>query len=129
MKIRQRVSLLTISLLVSGLLFLASPETGNAGTAVIPIEPQCCQLFTPNCPVDEEQCCNDINDQFTPQTCEQAATGSVQSGSCIEATGFCSGFEPETRDIPTLSYWGLLAIAVVLGVVGLIVIRRRKATV
>ena len=127
MKIRQRVSTLLIFFIVSSFLFLASPEMGNAGA--VPVDPQCCQIFTPNCPVGEDQCCRDITEVFTPEQCDEIPLGSVQSGICIEPTGFCSGFEPEARDIPTLSYWGLFAAAVVLGVVGFIYVRRRKAAV
>jgi len=38
----------------------------------------------------------------------------------------CSPAEPRT--IPTLSEWGLIAMACVLGIIGLFAIRRRKAT-
>lgn len=34
----------------------------------------------------------------------------------------------QTTNIPTLSEWGLMAMAAVLGIIGLMVIRRRKAT-
>ncbi len=37
-------------------------------------------------------------------------------------------FPPEPRPIPTLSEWGLIAMAGVLGIVGFMVIRRRKVT-
>ena len=40
--------------------------------------------------------------------------------------GTCSGF---TRAIPTLSEWGLIAMAGILGIIGLIAIRRRKAVI
>jgi len=33
------------------------------------------------------------------------------------------------RDIPTLSQWGLIAMASILGIVGFMVMRRRKVTV
>ncbi|MCH7519670.1 MAG: IPTL-CTERM sorting domain-containing protein [Candidatus Dadabacteria bacterium] len=32
------------------------------------------------------------------------------------------------RNIPTLSEWGLIAMAVILGIVGFMVLRRRKVT-
>ncbi len=38
----------------------------------------------------------------------------------------CVGFR--VTDVPTLSEWGLIAMAGVLGIVGFMVIRRRKAT-
>ena len=39
--------------------------------------------------------------------------------------GSCSGF---TRAIPTISEWGLIAMAVVLAIIGLLAIQRKKAT-
>ena len=36
--------------------------------------------------------------------------------------------EPEPRTVPTLSEWGLIAMAGILGIVGFIVMRRRKVT-
>ncbi len=42
--------------------------------------------------------------------------------------GFLLSPEGRVRPIPTLSEWGLLAMAGVLGIVGLLAVRRRKAT-
>ena len=50
----------------------------------------------------------------------------VMGSFCNEATGLC---EPRTSvDVPTLSEWGLVAMAGILGIVGYLVIRRRKVT-
>jgi len=38
-------------------------------------------------------------------------------------------FDLDARVIPTLSQWGLIAMAGILGIIGLFAIRRRKATV
>jgi hypothetical protein len=38
------------------------------------------------------------------------------------------GEKVEPRNVPTLSEWGLIAMAGVLGIIGFMVIRRRKAT-
>ena len=38
-------------------------------------------------------------------------------------------YDIETLTIPTLSEWGFIAMAGVLGIIGLLAIRRRKATV
>ncbi|MGB2693016.1 MAG: IPTL-CTERM sorting domain-containing protein [Thermodesulfobacteriota bacterium] len=40
-------------------------------------------------------------------------------------TGSCSGFQIQ-RDVPTLSKWGLIAMAGVLGIVGFMVVRRKQ---
>ena len=53
---------------------------------------------------------------------------SVEPGSNPQLRGSCSvegGFDPGVRPIPTLSEWGLIAMALVLGIVGFIAVRRR----
>jgi hypothetical protein len=45
-----------------------------------------------------------------------------QVGNCVD------GFEFVTAQIPTLSEWGLIAMAGILGIVGFMVMRRRKVT-
>ena len=50
---------------------------------------------------------------------------------CNESTGVCPRSDvgdSEARSVPTLSEWGLIAMAGVLGLVGFIVIHRRKVT-
>ena len=47
---------------------------------------------------------------------EAPLNGSIDAVSCVVITG-----------IPTLSEWGLIAMAAILGIVGFMVIRRRKA--
>ncbi len=49
----------------------------------------------------------------------------VSGAICNESAGIC---EP-LRNVPTLSEWGLITMAGVLGTIGFIVIRRRRATV
>ncbi len=53
--------------------------------------------------------------------------GFFEGESCNEQTGLCSGFQP-VSNVPTLSEWGLIAMAGVLGIVGFMVMRRRKVT-
>ncbi|MCH7519997.1 MAG: IPTL-CTERM sorting domain-containing protein [Candidatus Dadabacteria bacterium] len=47
---------------------------------------------------------------------------------CNESTGLCEEPPPVVSSVPTLSEWGLIAMAVVLGIVGFMVMRRRKVT-
>ena len=47
--------------------------------------------------------------------------------SCDLETGLCSGFDPVTQ-VPTLSEWGMIAMAGVLGLVGFMIVRRKRAT-
>jgi len=47
----------------------------------------------------------------------------------LPGTSFACTFVNSTAKIPTLSEWGLLAMAGILGIVGFMVMRRRKAAV
>lgn len=38
------------------------------------------------------------------------------------------GPDDDTRNVPTISEWGLIAMAAILGIVGFMVIRRRAIT-
>ena len=79
----------------------------------------------------QQLCC-----QNTPDTCTDNAGGTIPikcineeavrfGEECNIDTGRCQ-FEP--RDVPTLSEWGLIAMAGVLGLVGFMVMRRKRAT-
>lgn len=51
---------------------------------------------------------------------------SISSGFQGDGAFSCSEVEPVITNIPTLSEWGLIAMAVILGIIGLIVVRRKK---
>ena len=53
-----------------------------------------------------------------------------KSFECLTDSGSanCTFFNSEVEPIPTLSEWGLIAMAGLLGIVGFMVMRRRKAT-
>jgi len=105
------VSTFLITLLLFGSLFIVVADKAEAQQA-----PLCCQN-TPNS-------CNDNNGGTTPIKCisEDAI---VFDAFCNEATGRC---ELEPRDVPTISEWGLIAMAGILGLIGLMVIRRKKVS-
>jgi len=74
--------------------------------------------------------------QVDANTCPEAnaitADGSDWTSDFVDSSGYgktytCVGFIFPTP-IPTLSKWGLIAMAGILGIVGFIVIRRRKVT-
>ena len=44
----------------------------------------------------------------------------------MKKTALCPGNE-SVKDIPALSEWGLIALAVAIGIIGFVVFRRRKA--
>ncbi len=107
MMIKNRFSLFLATFLIVGFFFLALPEKGYSG--VMPLG--CCQLDG-ECagPEDGIRC---LEQNFFPDEI------------CHEATGQC--IQPAS-DVPTLSEWGLMAMAGILGIIGFMVIRRRKAT-
>ena len=77
------------------------------------------------CVVDEEECQEDIG----IETCDRTFEGQAwfRGVSCNEVS-LC-GQQPSVSNVPSLSQWGLIAMAVILGIVGFYVIRRKKATV
>jgi len=123
------ISAFVIALFVFSSIFVGLPESGNAGVDMMPVEMGCIQIFSDD---DGFRCC-----EFEPGiACALAigdeVVGEFEGAACNELTGLCSGFEPEkdiTRNVPTISQWGLIATAGVLGIIGLMVIRRKKASV
>lgn len=107
-----RVSLFSIIVLAFGFVFLALPDEGFAGVAPIPIA--CCQ---------QEGSCFDVTEG--PESCTDGVF--VDNALCSQITGQCVGGGEEVSSIPTLSEWGLVAAAVVLGVAGYLVVRRKRA--
>ena len=80
----------------------------------------CCQYFTGCENLSQSECVANDN-----------STGFVIDKECNEQTGFCP--IPEVGDslvrpVPTLSVWGLIAMAGILGIVSFVIIRRRIAT-
>ncbi len=114
--IRNRVSLFVATFLIIGFFFLALPEKGFSG---INIEIGGC------CQVTEPDLCFNIDSLETLIECSLDNTIAIEAEDC-DSTGQCV---PRPAMVPTLSEWGLLAMAGILGIVGFImVIRRRKVT-
>ncbi len=110
--IKNRISLFLATFLIIGFFFLAMPEKGYSQ---LPIG--CCQYET-SCAIlfegDQDNCSN--------------SGGEVElSADCDHDSGLCI-MEPVSRNVPTLSEWGLIATAGILGFIGFMVIRRRKVT-
>jgi len=106
------ISTFVIALLVFSFMFLALPDKGYSGADMMHIG--CCQGTGE---------CDDIFEGGTSCTVEAFREGQI----CNEATGQCVQ-QVNNTPIPTLSEWGLIAMAGILGIVGFMVIRRRKAT-
>ncbi len=115
---RKSISMFVVSFLIVSFVFLALPEEGNAGFNPLPGGPSCCQF---------DDGCMDI---VQPPPGVPGMTCSVQNivpgAICEESAGQCI---VTSRNVPTLSEWGLIAMAGALGLIGFImVIRKRRAT-
>jgi len=125
--LKNQISLFLATFLIIGLFFLALPEDGYSGV-LIPGGPPCCDLPVIDRCVGGEQAA--LNCQAT--FCEELGCEFIEDAICVEEdeilTGSCVELQSVSA-IPTLSEWGMITIAVVLGIVGIIgfmVIRRRK---
>ncbi len=105
-----RVYSFVVAFLTFGFLLLALPEEGFSGVST---EVDCCQ--------GEGQCEDTAGG---PIMCTEEDF--VPNAFCDRETGQCTQIISE-RNIPTLSEWGLMAMAGVLGIAGFIIIRRKKA--
>jgi len=94
--------------------FFAIPDKGFSGVGPPPPGLGCCQFGDACETISMDECLADTgNLGFFPDV------------SCDTQTGLCN--KPATN-IPTLSEWGLIAMAGVIGIVGFMVMRRRKLT-
>jgi hypothetical protein len=109
---QQKVHIFILAFLVMGLLFLPSAQEVLAGVAAT--EPFCC--------LSEEGCADSTSG--LPIACQ---VGTIEENAiCNENTGLCVSLDTIHEAIPTVSEWGLIAMAGILGIIGFIVIRRRK---
>ena len=105
-----------IAIFVFGSLFLITTQKVKAGAAQIPF---CC--------LNENGCVD--NQSVPPGELIACLIGTEQDNAfCNEDTGQCEPIPLKSNNIPTLSEWGLIAMASILGIAGFMVIRRRKAT-
>lgn len=93
-----------------GFLLFALPEEGFSGFST---EIICCQ--------GDGQC---VDTSEGPIACPVEDV--VENAFCDRDSGLCT-LIPIVSNIPTLSEWGLIAMAGILGIAGYIIIRRRKA--
>lgn len=108
--------LLLFNSLIIGFILLASEQNVFAGFATIATD--CCQI-------SENECADNSEGQLF---CGEGEL--VEDAFCDENIGICrTELTPirRVRPIPTLSEWGLIAAAGILGLAGLVVLRRKKA--
>lgn len=96
-------------ILTFGFFFLALPEEGFSGFST---QINCCQL---------EGQCEDTSQG--PIMCREQDF--VPNAVCDQGTGSCVLIS-RINPIPTMSEWGLIAMAGILGIAGFIIVRKRK---
>jgi hypothetical protein len=106
---------LIITLALSGFFFLAAPEQSHAGFAQV--GERCCQSAPDEC----------INFSDLPPGVACASVNVIDNASCNETTGICTPISA-ISPVPTLSEWGLVAMAAILGIAGYILVRRRRVS-
>ena len=103
-----------MSFLVISFMFLALPEKGYSGIPIPPSGPLCCQL---------DDGCFDIVEPPPGVPSQSCVVDNIVAGAiCNESADQCV---VTSRNVPTLSEWGLIAMAGILEVIGFMVIRRR----
>ena len=110
----KRAQLYAVALLISGFFFLVLTDEGFSGIA--PVEDSCCMFA--------EDACINLSDLPPNATC--LTQDVVENAFCDESRGQCIPIL-STSNIPTLSEWGLISMAGILGLAGLLYARRRKA--
>ena len=98
-------SIVVIAVLLAGLSLVSTARKADA-------LPVCCQITS-------ESCFDSVN----PLPIECPDEDIIIGALCNFDTGQCVS---EPRNIPTLSEWGLIATAGILGMAGFIMLRRRK---
>jgi hypothetical protein len=100
-----------VAFLTFGFFFLGLTEEGFSGFSA---DITCCQ--------GDGQCSDTIDNPGFICLVDDV----VENAFCNLDTGVCTQV-PVVSNIPTLSEWGLIAMAGVLGIAGFLIIRRRKA--
>ena len=127
--IKNKFSLFVATFLIIGFFFLALPDKGYSQS--IFDGPPCCDVLRSNvCLGGEEaaiQACKSC--EADPLlNCELVEDGICVPDGDSSFFGSCVSPPPVTSPIPTLSEWGLIAMAGILGIVGFMVIRRKKVS-
>ena len=87
----------------------------GCGIAPLPLE-GCCVIEPGECEITTEDSCVEL--------------GGVYQGDNVSCDGIdeCLAPPPPVRNVPTISQWGMIVVAGLLGIVGFMVIRRKKVT-
>ena len=102
-----------------------APDSNNNGVPIDPAQALCEALgYDSGSLIDDST-------NGCPEANAITSDGSDWTSDFVFSSGFgrsytCVGFEITSRNVPTLSEWGLIAMASILGLIGFMVIRRRK---
>ena len=120
-----------LAVIVFSLLFLSFPNSSNAGTPTFPpitfapVESGCCQYIGTGLENQGQDLCENLVGFFScPRLLDANFVGFAANQTCNETSGRCE----VARNVPTLSEYGLIVMAVVMGFLGYILLRRKKAT-
>lgn len=113
----------TITILLVSFFSLTLAQEVYAGAPALP--GTCCQFVLET---GRFVCENTPNDGCIVTSEGPELIGPFMGQTCNSETGFCAGFVPPTaeRNVPSLSEWGLVTLAGILGTAGFIVLRRKK---
>jgi len=122
MLIKKHLLLSAFLILVSGFFILSLPQTANAG--LIPISNCCIDHGGLGC---DDLTCEDTVCSQDPFCCD-IAWDSICAAQANDLCEVCNRIQP-VRNVPTMSEWGLIAFAGILGLVGFFYIftRRKRA--
>lgn len=116
--IKTKISLFIASLFILGILISSLPIEHNFGVAMA----QPAQIAT--CCEFQGECFNLFDPNNPDGPVRKCPLDGLRTGMCNEVSQMCV----EDRNVPTLSQWGLIATAGLLGIIGFIIIRRRQLT-
>ena len=125
-----RFSFFLAAFIITGCFFLALPEKGISGIIIPPVELGCCQfdgIIEGSANIEARNGFYECTDMLDVEGCAGKKGEFFVGAECNMQTGMCMGFQP-VRNVPTLSEWGLIAMAGLLAIVGFMVMRRRKVT-
>lgn len=119
MSFGNRIYIFIAAFLILSIYFLALPEKGYSGVGPII---GCCQYIDGE---GGDQCLNLTGggDEECPSIIEGEFVGFFEGETCSAETELCSGF---AVNVPTISEWGLIATAGILGLISFMIMRRRR---
>ncbi len=112
--IKNRISLFLVTFLIIGFFFLALPDKSLSGVPTI----GCCVTGFPEGPFTCE-------DDVECSACDNSVTQICNIDEQCLTVNECKS-KSQSQPIPTINEWGLIAMAGILGIVGFMILRRRK---